>query len=71
MTQRAIIREWPVFLALRNAARCVDMTPAEFLDAVAKGELPLPVMISGQERWRLADIECTAAPTKRQKPWLV
>lgn len=71
MSRRAIIRDWPVFLGLENAARCCDMTPAQFLDAVAKSELPLPVLINGQERWRLSDIEGTAAPVKRQKPWLV
>ncbi len=70
MTRRAVIREWPLFLALENAARCCDMTPAVFLDAVGKGDIPLPVLISGQERWRLTDIEAIAAPVKRQKPWL-
>jgi hypothetical protein len=70
MTRRAVIRDWPLFLALENAARCCDLTPKDFLDAVAKGDLPLPVLISGQERWRLVDIEGIAAPTKRQKPWL-
>ncbi len=70
MGRRAVIRDWPLFLALENAARCCDMTPAIFLDAVAKGDLPLPVLISGQERWRLTDIEDTAAPKKREKPWL-
>ena len=70
MSRRAVIREWPLFLALENAARCCDMTPKAFLDAVATGDLPLPVLISGQERWRLVDIEGTGAPEKRQKPWL-
>ena len=68
---RAVIREWPLLLALPNAARCCDMTPGQFLDAVGKGELPSPVLLNGQERWRLVDIENTAAPSKRVKPWLI
>lgn len=70
MTRRAVIREWPLYMALANAARCCDMTPADFLDAVSKSDIPLPVLISGQERWRLVDLEGIAAPVKKEKPWL-
>ncbi len=70
MGRPAVIKEWPLFMAKDNAARCCDMPPAEFLDAVNKGELPQPVLINGQERWRLVDIEGVGSPTKRQKPWL-
>lgn len=69
MTRRAVIREWPLFLALENAARCCDMTPSDFLKAVACADLPQPVIINGQERWRLTDIENMGQGTGMVKPW--
>lgn len=69
MTRRAVIREWPLFLALENAARCCDMTPNDFMKAVACADLPQPVIINGQERWRLTDIEGTGQSVGMVKPW--
>ena len=69
MSRRAVIREWPLFLALENAARCCDMTPTQFLQAVACADLPQPVIINGQERWRIKDIENMGQSSGMEKPW--
>lgn len=45
----------PGFMALETAARYCDMKPADFLKAVSVGDMPQPVLINGQERWRLAE----------------
>ena len=69
MTRPAVIKEWPLYMALPNAARCCDMTPTQFLQAVACADLPQPVIINGQERWRLTDIENMGQGTGMVKPW--
>jgi len=37
-------------MKLETAAKACDMTQAEFLKAVAGGDLPQPVLINGRER---------------------
>jgi hypothetical protein len=44
-------------MKLSTAAAYCDMTQAEFLKAVASGELPQPVLLNDKERWRMTDIE--------------
>ena len=51
------MKPFPILMSLKTAAQACDMTQAEFLKAVAGGELPQPVLINGQERWRMVDIE--------------
>lgn len=45
------------------------MTPNDFMKAVACADLPQPVIINGQERWRLTDIEGTGQSVGMVKPW--
>jgi hypothetical protein len=51
----AKIGAWPGLLSLNLAAMYCDMKPRDFLKAVAVGALPDPVIINGQERWRLVE----------------
>jgi hypothetical protein len=57
MTAPATFKVYPGLMSLATAARYCDMTQAEFLKAVAGGDLPQPVLINGRERWRMTDIE--------------
>lgn len=51
------MKHWPSLMKLSTAAAYCDMTQAEFLKAVASGELPQPVLLNNKERWRMTDIE--------------
>ena len=48
---------WPGFMRRSTAARYCDMTASQFEAAVASGDLPLPQIIGGEERWSLAAID--------------
>lgn len=52
-----ILQVWPGFMSVETAAAYCDMRRTEFQKAVAVGDMPQPVLINGQERWRLADLE--------------
>lgn len=41
----------PLFASEQNAARLLDMKPAEFRALVETGHLPRPRQIGGHERW--------------------
>lgn len=47
----------PLAVRERNAAKMLDMTPAEFRELRAKGILPPPASIGGIQRWRVEDLE--------------
>jgi len=64
------VKEWPGFLRDENAARYFDMTLREFLGAVAAGEVPLPVSINGQERWKKSDLDNVGQVVRPKKPWI-
>lgn len=70
MRRPAYVKEWPGFLRSENAARYFDMTLSEFLGAVATGDLPLPVTINGQERWKKSDLDNVGILSRPKKPWL-
>lgn len=40
-----------------TAAKMLDMPRSRFLDLVEKGALPQPVVIAGEKRWRVKDLE--------------
>ena len=47
----------PGLMKLETAAAYCDMKVADFQRAVATGALPDAVLINGQERWRVVEIE--------------
>ena len=69
MRRLAYNKEWPGFLRDESAARYFDMTLSEFMKAVAAGDLPLPILINGQERWKKSDLDEVGSPAKMVKPW--
>lgn len=46
----------PLAVSDANAARMFDMKVREFREAVNRGWLPPPVVIAGNERWRVSDL---------------
>lgn len=46
----------PLFASERNAARLLDMRPAEFRALVEGGHLPKPRKIAGFERWDVHEL---------------
>lgn len=57
----------PLFVTETNAARIVDMKPAEFRELVKAGSLPSPCLLSGKKRW---DVEELCAVMRGKKPKL-
>lgn len=47
----------PGLMKLETAAAYCDMTALQFQKAVAVGAMPQAVLINGQERWRLVEID--------------
>lgn len=70
MKRPSYVKEWPGYLRAEIAALYFDMTLNEFLDAVATGALPLPVLIGCHERWKRVDLDAVGAPVRAKKPWL-
>ena len=63
---RITVAAWPGLMSLDIASAYCCFSEREFKKAVAAGELPQPVLVNGQERWRLVDIE---ANSKERDEW--
>lgn len=57
---RITVAAWPGLMSLDIAAAYCCFSERAFKKAVASGELPQPVLIDGQERWRLTDMQANS-----------
>ena len=53
----AVAPYWPRLLRQSKAAQYCDMTTQAFEKAVASGELPMPKLVAGNERWDRVEID--------------
>lgn len=45
-----------IFASERNAAKLLDLKPADFRNLVDQGHLPKPLDIAGHERWDVEEL---------------
>lgn len=57
MNAPANMPSWPALMPKPLAASYVGLTKARFQEAIALGELPLPITVAGEERWSRAEID--------------